>query len=69
MVITDAVQILKSDDDFGREETDRVLGEHFPGLPFQQQEQLPTGTEIGNQADMRLRLQNNTPKSSPTKKL
>ena len=56
-VITNAVKVLESDDDFGREETDHVLGEHFSGLPFKKQEKLTTRAEIGNQADMCLSLQ------------
>lgn len=55
-IITNAVKVLKSDDDFGCEETDHVLREHFPGLPLQEQEELPAGAEIGDQANVGLGL-------------
>lgn len=57
-VITNAVEVLKSDDNFGREETNHVLTEHFSRLPFKKQEKLTTRAEIGNQADVRLSLHN-----------
>jgi len=57
-VLTHAMEILQSDDDLGREETDRIFGEHFAWLTLQKQKQLSAGAEIGNEADVRLSLQN-----------
>ena len=63
------MKVLKSDEDFGREETDHVLVEHFSRLPFKKQEKLTTGAKIGNQADMGLSLQKGQPpQSSSTSK-
>jgi len=57
VVITNAVKILKSDDDFRCEEADHVFGEHFPRLPLQEQEELTSGAEISDQANVGLGLQ------------
>lgn len=57
-VLTNAMQILKSDDDFGREETDHVFGEHFSRLLLEEQEEFTTRAEVGDQANVRLRLHN-----------
>ena len=54
---TNAVKVLEGDDDFGREETDHIFSEDFPGLPLQEQEELAPGAEIRDQANVRLRLE------------